>query len=89
MGTGEGAPAAIPPLAKSDYLLKSPEKAMYAIKFGLMGQITVNGIKYDNMMPAPGLENDEIADVMNYIRNSWGNKSDSLVTPKMIELIKE
>lgn len=89
MGTGEGVPAAFPPLAKSDYLLKTPEKAMYAIKFGLMGKITVNGIAYDNMMPPPGLENDQIADVMNYIRNSWGNKSDSLVTVKMVEMIEE
>lgn len=90
MGTGEGVPASFPPLAKSDYLLKTPEKAIYAVKFGLAGKIKVNGIEYDNMMPAPGLDNDEIADVMNYIQNSWGNSSDKkIVTEKMVEAVEE
>lgn len=90
MGTGEGVPAAFPPLAKSDYLLKTPEKAIYAVKFGLSGKIKVNGIEYDNMMPPPGLDNDEIADVMNYIQNSWGNTSDGkMVTEKMVEAVEE
>ena len=90
MGTGEGVPASFPPLAKSDYLIKTPEKAIYAVKFGLAGKIKVNGIEYDNMMPAPGLDNDEIADVMNYIQNSWGNSSDKkIVTEKMVEAVKE
>lgn len=89
LGTGEGVPAAFPPLAKSDYLLKTPEKAIYAIKFGLMGKIKVNGTDYDNMMPPPGLEDEEVADVMNYIRNTWGNKDTTLVTAKMVEAIEE
>ena len=90
MGTGEGVPASFPPLAKSDYLIKTPEKAIYAVKFGLIGKIKVNGIDYDNMMPAPGLDNDEIADVMNYIQNSWGNSSEKkIVTEKMVEAIEE
>ena len=90
MGTGEGVPASFPPLAKSDYLIKTPEKAIYAVKFGLVGKIKVNGVDYDNMMPAPGLDNDEIADVMNYIQNSWGNSSDKkIVTEKMVEAVKE
>jgi len=75
MGNGAGVPNTFPPLAKADYLIKNPEKAIHAIKFGLQGKITVNGILYDNMMPSPGLGNDEIADVMNYIQNSWGNTS--------------
>ncbi|TDE18596.1 c-type cytochrome [Dyadobacter psychrotolerans] len=90
MGTGEGVPASFPPLAKSDYLIKTPEKAIYAVKFGLIGKIKVNGIDYDNMMPAPGLDNNEIADVMNYIQNSWGNSSDKkIVTEKMVEAVEE
>jgi mono/diheme cytochrome c family protein len=90
MGTGEGVPAAFPPLAKSDYLSKTPEKAIYAVKFGLAGKIKVNGIDYDNMMPPPGLDNDEIADVINYIQNSWGNTSDGkMVTEKMVEAVEE
>jgi mono/diheme cytochrome c family protein len=90
MGTGEGVTATFPPLAKSDYLMKTPESAIKAIKFGLIGKIKVNDVEYDNMMPNPGLANDEIADVMNYIMNTWGNSSEKkLVTEKMVEEIKE
>ena len=63
---------------------------MRAVKYGLMGKIKVNGVDYDNMMPNPGLGNDEIADVVNYISNSWGNSSDKkIVTEKMVEETKE
>jgi mono/diheme cytochrome c family protein len=42
------------------------------------------------MMPNPGLENKEIADVMNYIMNSWGNSSDKkMITVKMVDEVKE
>ncbi|NIJ51771.1 c-type cytochrome [Dyadobacter arcticus] len=89
MGTGEGVTATFPPLAKADYL-QSHENAIKAVKFGLIGKIKVNGVDYDNMMPNPGLANDEIADVLNYIMNSWGNSSDKkIVTPEMVEETKE
>ena len=90
MGKGEGVPGSFPPLVKADYLIKTPEKAIHAVKFGLQGEIRVNGKDYDNMMPNPGLSNDEIADVMNYIKNSWGNTSNKkMITAKMVEAVKE
>ena len=90
MGKGEGIPQTFPPLANADYLMKTPEKAIHAIKFGLQGKIKVNGVDFDNAMPNPGLDNDEIADVMNFIQNSWGNSSEKkLVTIKMVEDVKE
>lgn len=89
MGKGEGVDKLNPPLAGSDYLLKTPEKAIRAIKFGLKDTIEVKGIKYYGMMPEPGLENEEIADVMNYISNSWGNKSAKIFDVKAVELIKK
>ncbi|WAC09955.1 c-type cytochrome [Dyadobacter pollutisoli] len=90
MGGGEGIPATFPPLAKADYFDKNPENAIKAVKFGLIGKIKVNGVDYDNMMPNPGLGNDEIADLVNYIMNSWGNTSEKkMVTEKMVEDLKE
>lgn len=89
MGKGEGVPKLNPPLANSDYLLKTPEKGIRAIKFGLKDSIQVNGVKYQGMMPEPGLENEEIADVMNYILNSWGNKSTKIIDVKTVEGIKK
>ncbi len=90
MDKGQGVEGSFPPLAKADFLVKFPEKSLYAVKFGMEGKITVNGKEYDNMMPNPGLDNNQVADVMNYIRNSWGNNSGKkMITPAMVEAVKE
>lgn len=73
MTNGEGTEGVFPPLAGADYLLESPEKSIRALKFGLFGEIEVNGVIYNNAMPPQGLSDQEITDVMNYILNSWGN----------------
>lgn len=71
---GTGLPGAFPPLAKSDYLLKDKQRAIGVLVNGLSGEITVNGKKFNNAMPNFGYLNDrEIADVLNYALNSWGN----------------
>jgi mono/diheme cytochrome c family protein len=90
METGQGLEGSFPPLAKADFLTKFPDKAIHAVKFGMEGKITVNGKEYDNMMPNPGLDNKQVADVMNYIKNSWGNSSGKkIITPEMVNAIKE
>ena len=86
---GEGAGRVYPPLAKSDYLIKNREASIRAIKFGLSGDIVVNGKKYNSAMTPLGLSDDEIADVMNYINNSWGNKNDKMVTVAEVSKIKK
>ena len=77
---GKGVHKAFPPLANSDYLVNNRIQSIKAIKYGQSGKIIVNGESYNNVMSSLGLENDEIADVMNYITNSWGNSNDKLVT---------
>lgn len=76
---GEGIPNAFPPLAKSDFLMADKQRAIRIVRDGLQGAITVNGKTYNSVMPALGLSNDDIANVVTYVRNSFGNKSD-LVT---------
>lgn len=87
--TGEGVAGVYPPLAKADYLLKNREKAIHSVKYGLKGEITVNGDIYNSVMPSPGLYDDEVADVMNYILHSWGNTSPKMVTEAEVKAIKE
>ena len=70
--SGQGVPMAFPPLAKADYL-KDKNKAIRAVANGLTGAIVVNGEKYDGVMPALGLQDEEIANVLTYVLNSWGN----------------
>lgn len=85
MANGEGVPKVFPPLANSDYLKNNRTQSIKAIKYGLSGEITVNGVKYNTTMAAQGLSNKEIADVMNYITNNWGNKSDLIVTEEQVQ----
>ncbi len=87
MAKGEGVANTYPPLAQSDYLAKNREAGIRAVKYGLRGEIIVNGIKYDNVMAPLGLEDEEIADVMNFILNSWGNSSDKMVTTGEVSAI--
>jgi mono/diheme cytochrome c family protein len=74
MEKGEGMEGVYPPLAKTSYL-KDVKKNIKIILEGQSGEITVNGKKYNNNMPAqPYLTDKEIADVLTYVRSSWGNK---------------
>ncbi len=85
-GTGET--GLIPPLANADFL-QDIQATVQSIKYGLHGPITVNGVIYINTMAPMGLENDEIADVTNYILNSWGNTADVIVTEAYVRGIIE
>lgn len=86
---GEGIIGSFPPLAKSDYLSQNREASIQGVKYGLRGEIIVNGVTYNNIMTRMGLDDEEIADVMNYIMNSWGNTSDEIVTVKEVEAIEK
>ena len=86
---GEGIEKIYPPLNNSDYLLKNLDKSIYSIKYGLSGEIIVNGIKYNGVMVSQGLEDNEIADVMNYITNSWDNNLNIQITTKRVNELKK
>jgi mono/diheme cytochrome c family protein len=74
MENGQGQPDIYPPLAKTTYV-KDVKKNIKIILEGQSGEITVNGKKYNSIMPAqPYLTDQEIADVLTYVRSSWGNK---------------
>lgn len=86
---GTGVPNAYPPLANSDYLMNKRKESIKSIKYGMSGEITVNGIKYNGVMAPLGLSNGEVADVMNYITNSWGNKNDKMITESEVSKIQQ
>ncbi len=71
---GKGLPGAFPPLAGSDYLLGNKDRAVAVVVNGLQGEVEVNGVKYNSVMPAmTQLSDQEIADALTYTLNSWGN----------------
>ena len=73
--TGMGLPPVFPPIANAPIVVGNPELPIKFILQGLMGPITVNGMTYNSMMPpVPGVSDAEIADVLTYVRQSFGNK---------------
>ena len=84
LDNGKGVENAFPPLAKSDYLQNNIEASIRGVKYGLRGEITVNGTTYNGVMVNQGLDEEEIADVMNYILNSWGNKAEGQITVSQV-----
>ncbi|GGG99070.1 anaerobically induced outer membrane protein [Polaribacter pacificus] len=81
--TGQGIPNAFPPLAKSDYLNANVDRAIGIVKHGKTGEITVNGKKYNSVMTAQNISDIEIADVMTYIYNSWGNNKTNVTVDRV------
>ena len=84
MEQGEGIEGAFPPLAKSDYLMADKKRSISQILHGLSGEIKVNGVTYNGEMAAIELTDQELSDVLNYVRNSWGNKGEA-VTPEEVK----
>src|SRR6185312_3219491 len=71
--TGQGIPGAFPPLAQSDFLNKDKIRAIKTVTGGRHGKLVVNGHEFDGVMPAWSLPDDQIANVLTYVYNSWGN----------------
>jgi mono/diheme cytochrome c family protein len=84
MPNGKGVPKVFPPLAGSDYLKDNQTKSIKGIKNGMSGEIEVNGTIYSGVMAPLGLSDEEIADVSNYINNSWGNDIENFITPDKV-----
>lgn len=73
---GEGIANTFPPLAKSDFLVNK-ESVIGQVIHGKKGEMIVNGVKYNNMMPAQNLSDPEIAAVLTYVYNNFGNAGGS------------
>jgi ubiquinol-cytochrome c reductase cytochrome b subunit len=75
--TGTGLAGQFPPLAGNAFVTGDPNKVIGVVLNGLNGKIEVNGSSYNAPMPPwkGTLSNKQIADVITYIRNAWGNKA--------------
>jgi mono/diheme cytochrome c family protein len=72
---GRGVAGSFPPLAGNPSVTGDPERVIHVVKYGLSGQISVDGKSYMGLMPASQsrLSDADIAAVVTYIRSSWGN----------------
>jgi nitrite reductase (NO-forming) len=82
---GQGVPGQIPPLAKSDFLSTlTKEDYIRGVLNGRSGPIVVNGQTYNGtMVPMNYMTDEQIADVLTYVRNSWGNSGDAVSTDEV------
>ena len=86
---GDGVKDVYPPLAKSDYLMADKARSIEIVVNGASGEITVNGAKYDGEMLSVDLRDEQVSDVLNYVRNSWGNKGDAVKPEEIAPLRKK
>jgi nitrite reductase (NO-forming) len=70
---GQGVPHAFPPLAKSDFLHGGADRLIGVLLKGLSGEVTVNGNKFNSVMPALALNDEDAANVLTYVLNTWDN----------------
>ena len=85
---GSGVPGMNPPLVKTDFVLGGKDTLINIILNGLDQDVVIGGQTYSNPMPGQShLKNEEIADVLTYVRNSFGNKA-SAVTVEEVNKIR-
>ncbi|MCX8491879.1 MAG: c-type cytochrome [Cyclobacteriaceae bacterium] len=88
MEKGEGLEGVFPPLAKSDYLMADKKRSIIQILKGVKGPMTVNRVDYDGEMNAFDLSDTEVSDVLNYVRNSFGNKGVAVLQAEVLAVRK-
>ncbi len=85
---GSGVPRLNPPLSKVKYVTGDKKELITIIMNGLDKEIEINGEFYSNVMaPHDFLKDQEIADVLTYVRNSFGNKA-SAVTVAEVKAVR-
>jgi len=85
---GEGLNKAYPPLSNTDYILKNKNYLPCIIKNGLNEKITISNTTYDMPMPPISLTDIEIAQIITYISNEWGNNAEITNREEVIESLK-
>lgn len=83
---GQGLPGVFPPLAKSDFLMADKARAIRGVIKGQTGEMIVNGQKFNGVMPPVMLTDEQIAHVLTFVRNAWGNSGD-IVTVEEVQRI--
>jgi len=86
---GMGKPGQAPPFAGSEWALGNPNHMIRIPLAGLAGPVEVKGQQWNLSMPAMGaaLPDDDLAAVLTYIRQSWGNKA-SAITPEQVKAVR-
>ncbi|GAA3994183.1 hypothetical protein GCM10022408_00520 [Hymenobacter fastidiosus] len=87
---GEGLKRLIPPLAGADYLAKNRTALACLIRKGVQGPLVVNGIEYNQPMPAADshLTDSQITNLLNFVQTSWGNEQEVFTIREVSEQLQ-
>ena len=89
MEDGAGVPRMNAPLKGSNYVAGDKEKLISIVLQGSKAFVNDPERKYQNKMPSlANLADQDIADVLTYIRNNFNNKG-SAVVPDEVKLLRE
>lgn len=89
MADGGGVPHLNPPLIQNSYILGDKSKIIYIVLHGMADRVPIEDEYYSNNMSAhTDLSNQQIADVLTYVRNSFGNKA-SAVTVAEVKAVRD
>jgi mono/diheme cytochrome c family protein len=85
---GSGVPNLNPPLKQTKWVLGDKPTLIRVLLNGMDEEIEIDGAYFENTMPAQSALNDEqIADVLTYVRNSFGNKA-AAITPAEVKKVR-
>ena len=85
---GSGVPTMNPPLIKTSWVLGGKPALIEQVLKGSSNKVVIDGEKFNGAMPAQAhLTDEQIADVLSFVRNSLGNKA-SIVTPAEVKSIR-
>jgi mono/diheme cytochrome c family protein len=84
-GNGKGLTGSFPPLAGNPTVTGNPKKVIHVVKYGLTGKIMVGPDSFNGIMPPWGsqLSDAAIANVITYVRTSWGNKAGAVTAAQV------
>lgn len=88
--SGYGILGSYPPLVKSPWVLEDERRLIRIVLHGLQGPIEVRGLPYDGQMEPRGklLDDQQVADVLTYVRNAWGNQAPP-IDPDLVAEVRQ
>lgn len=89
MEDGSGLRAFIPPLVGADYVRESGAEMACLIKYGVEGEMLVNGVTFNQPMYGHiDMQEIEIRNIINYVKNAWGNQAEEISFQEVREALK-
>ncbi len=91
LGTGEGQPGQFPHLKGAEFVVNGEKRLIAILQHGISGSLTVDGKPFNGVMQplGSGMPDKDLAQLLSYIRNEWGNKASMIYEDQINAVRKE